>query len=92
MTKYFAGMKVSDFQFVGIVEFYEASLKLFHKITGLPFQWVPHFNKNMDRKHALYKIPEAEINEIMQLNSSDVTLYQTALDIFHRSNLDIVSL
>jgi len=86
MTRYFAGKKVSDFQFVGIVEFYEASLKLFHKITGLPFQWIPHFNKNTNRSNASYEISEAEMDEIMTLNSSDIALYQTALDIFHSSN------
>lgn len=84
MTYFFAGKRMEDFAFVGIMEFFEESLEQFCELIGIPCPTeIPKINVNETRKNSQYKVTKKVLDEILRLNSLDVALYQEALDVFH---------
>ena len=84
MSYYFAGKSLLDFDFVGIVEFYEESLDIFFKLiqASTPFGVAYKKNENPN-KSSQYNISKKETDALLELNALDVALYQEALDNFH---------
>jgi hypothetical protein len=79
-SRYLAGKPLSDFAFVGIAEQFSESLDAF----GRQFGWTPGIatrrdNTNPDRTTERYTLPEADYEEIAQLNEADMELYEQAL-------------
>lgn len=78
-----AGKRVDDFDFVGITEHFEASLRLFFEMFGIePRGQIPQANKNRSRRYRAHRISEAERDCILSLNQRDAAWYEEALARF----------
>ncbi len=82
MLCYSKGYKISDFRFIGIVEQFERSIKLFNKIYNIkdPPEHESYF-VNVDRskyKDAQYRIPSNEAEVIIEANLIEFEIYEKA--------------
>jgi|GEM_PF-3511403 len=81
LTRYFAGKKLEDFNFIGVVEFYRESLERFCNMTEIPFPSViPQENVNKPPNEETFDIDKADFEKIAKLNTADCELYQKILD------------
>jgi hypothetical protein len=81
-ARYLQNMPLTEFDFVGITEDYDDSLKLFSEIFSIKqFGAGVIKNKNPLKKTNFYDISKPLRKEIVRLNSQDVELYQQALEI-----------
>jgi glycosyltransferase involved in cell wall biosynthesis len=85
MSEYVHGMKLSDFYFVGIQEFFRDDLDDLREMLGWPEVKITWNNKNKYPGYHTYvnkvladKILVAKLADI---NSADIELYQTALNL-----------
>jgi len=79
-TRYLAGKPLSAFRFVGVMERYVDSLKLFGEAFGCQVPKVPPLeNVNPQRMTTHYPISRQTYDRILALNSRDLVLYESAL-------------
>jgi hypothetical protein len=73
--------KLDDFDFVGVTEKMEQSVKNFNKIFNARLTLPTSENTNPSQKHD-YNISEEIRNEIIEANAADMNLYSRAIAIF----------
>ncbi len=78
-TRYMAGKPVEAFEFVGILERFNDSLRVFGEIFGLPVPGdPPRANVNPDRTGDTYPLTARTYEHILSLNLRDLMTYDTA--------------
>jgi Sulfotransferase family len=82
-TRYVAGRKPEDFDFVGITEEFEESVLLFAKLFQInkPLP-ILQDNVNPDRRTPIYALSRSDYAHILELNAADVDWYFRACKIF----------
>ena len=80
-TRAVAGLGLKDFYFVGLMEEYDHSIKLFNKTTGVRFTSIKA-NVGRMKIHCVHEVDKDIKNLIERNNSEDVELYQKAQQIF----------
>jgi Sulfotransferase family len=79
-TRYLANKPVSDFQFVGISEYFQESMRLFCRTYGFRTVMVlPRENINPDRKTEFYSLAPEDRAYILERNENDLVWYNEAL-------------
>jgi hypothetical protein len=85
-SRYVAGRDPEDFDFVGITEHFEASVRVFTKLFGinriLPISRV---NINPERSTPTYSISPEDRSHLLELNRADVAWYDRACEIFSQT-------
>lgn len=79
---YLVGVRLRDFDFIGITERYAEGLALFGRVYGLDCvaaQEVPTENLNPEKQGARYVIDDATRDLIERTNRRDMALYREAL-------------
>ncbi len=81
MSKFLDGAKLENAKFIGIMEYFEEDIKK----LGLMLDWnefkISHENMNMEfRESDLKSVSQETIQEIRDLNTLDLRLYETALE------------
>ena len=80
-TRYLAGKAVGEFQFVGITEHFQESMRYFCGIYGFRTVMVlPHENTNPDRRTATYRLSPDDRAYILERNADDLAWYEQALE------------
>lgn len=79
MSRYFAGKTVDEFNFVGVAERFDESLRLFRAFAG----WSDEIrsrrdNINPDRRTTGYSLSPADRRQIRDLNLADCEIYERA--------------
>lgn len=87
-SKYFASIDLNRFCVVGITEFYQESLHLFRRETGLKFDetQIPHYRK-ADHDNAIFdpaSLSKSDIAKIMDVHKADYELYLRGLAHFRK--------
>lgn len=77
MHKFLDGMTPDKFRFIGIQEHYEEDLADLMQVLGI--EKYPHYHVNVTREKR--NVPEEIIEEIRELNTLDIALYEEALRI-----------
>jgi hypothetical protein len=81
-TKYLFGMRLEDFDFIGITEDYAASLELFRRVYGIEDDLEERMeNANPEKEGSRYEIPGDLREAIMKSNQKDMALYRSAVEI-----------
>jgi hypothetical protein len=81
-AKYLWGMKIDDFDFVGITENYENSLRIFRAMYGVSqVSQINIKNVNPEKSSPIFQIDEALRIFIRQKNQNDYHIYDKALAI-----------
>jgi hypothetical protein len=79
MARHFAGVPLEAFRFVGVMERYADSARVFNKALGIDDQGpLPNLNTNPDRTTPNYAISKADFEHILSLNITDLRLYEEA--------------
>nr|MDJ0682210.1 hypothetical protein [Xenococcaceae cyanobacterium MO_167.B52] len=85
MNKFIHAMKIEDFYFVGIQEFYAEDLRDLQQVMGWSDFEIPVSNKNPDsnyyRQLSEILTNRQLINQLASLNQQDIQLYETAMKI-----------
>jgi hypothetical protein len=82
-TRYVAGRDPNDFDFVGITEHFEASVRLFTQLLGLKRELpVSRVNINPERSTPAYPISPEDRSHLLELNRADVAWYDRACEVF----------
>jgi hypothetical protein len=85
-TRFLDGEKLTELNWVGLVEDYQASIDLFYAMYAVgrnPREISPHENKNAAKPEG-YKLDEGMRREIERLNRDDIVIYEQAKEIFGR--------
>jgi hypothetical protein len=83
-ARYLAGKPLADFHFVGIMERYAESLRLFGESFGVRVPDEPPLeNVNPDRLTDHYPIPRGTYDHILALNLKDLALYEEAAEMLN---------
>lgn len=83
MTRFMAGKRLSDLDFVGITEEYDASLSAFLTEFGVERAFsAPRKNRNIKNFSSTYRLSDDERQQISEYNSADLRLYREAVEIF----------
>lgn len=85
-TRFLDGEKMTELNWVGIIERYQDSIDLFYAMyaTGRdPGEIKPHENKNVAHPEG-YELDKAAREEIERLNAEDMRLYDIAQGMFDR--------
>ena len=81
--RFLAHRPIEHFQFIGITEHFDRSLRLFQQIQGSSNPVASaKVNTNPDKDVAVYNLDDALRNEISGLNRKDVDLYTLARKLF----------
>jgi hypothetical protein len=81
-SKYLFGMKLEDFDFVGITEKYSYSLDIFRAVFQVDIDYnSTHKNANPNKDGEKYIVDDGIKNLILQCNHKDYKIYQRALHI-----------
>jgi len=85
-TRYMANKPVEAFAFVGIMERFDESVRVFGSQFGFPVPAEsPRINVNLDRVTPNYPLPERTYEHILSLNHRDLMAYELASDLIdHR--------
>jgi hypothetical protein len=84
-SKYLFGMRLEDFDFVGITESYGASLEVFRRLYGIGDTVSERkVNTNPDKAGSRYEISEELRGRILRYNRKDAEIYRKALAINRR--------
>jgi len=79
-SKYLLGMRLEDFDFVGITENYGASLEVFRRMFGFPdVLREQKLNANPDKPGCNYEISEELRRRILRYNKKDLEIYGRAV-------------
>lgn len=80
-TRYLARKPVGDFQFIGIAERFEESMRLFCRTYGFrDVDVLPCVNTNPDRKSERYDLSPEDRAHIVERNQLDLAWYQQAIE------------
>ncbi|MCB0806056.1 MAG: sulfotransferase family 2 domain-containing protein [Bacteroidales bacterium] len=77
ISKFLTGIKLDQLDFVGIMEHYAEDLEIFKRTFDLPDLEIFEHNVTGTKK----EVCEADLEEIKQLNTEDISLYEIALKI-----------
>ncbi len=81
-SKYLWGMKLSNFDFIGITENYENSINIFKSIYNIEIHTnLNVINNNPDKCYTKYEIDDELRELIIRYNSKDCDIYKQALII-----------
>ena len=79
------GTPLTSFDFIGLVERFDESLRLFYKIFAVNVDVLNvHENKNELRKKKFYDIDDDVRQEIEEINRADMGLYKQAIHEFEK--------
>lgn len=87
MAHFLGRMRPSDFDFIGVIEYFDESLERFCGRFGVPPQRGLRDNCNPARSGASYDLPATVREEILELNRADAEIYAECLEIFHALSL-----
>jgi hypothetical protein len=80
ICRYLAGKAIDEFEFVGVLEEFAQSMRLFCATYGfVSFKEFPHANTNPDRIDRHYALSEEDFAYIAERNRADLALYDEAV-------------
>ena len=79
MARFFGNLRPADFDFIGLVEDFDASIARFFQQFELPRVPIPRENTNPERRTAFYGLCDDERKLILDLNQNDWNLYQACV-------------
>lgn len=79
-TMYLDGVTVDEMDFIGLVEEFDDSLKLFHRMYAInkPVEFDTHENRNCAKPKQKYQIDDGLHKKLEKLNEADMELYKQA--------------
>ncbi|HWA10678.1 MAG TPA: hypothetical protein VG838_14635 [Opitutaceae bacterium] len=78
-TRYMAGKPAAAFRFIGIMERFDESLRIFGATFGVAVpNRPPRENLNPDRTADAYRLPRSTYDHILALNLTDLAAYELA--------------
>ncbi|SES69167.1 sulfotransferase family 2 domain-containing protein [Thalassotalea agarivorans] len=80
---YLAGIPVGLYGFIGITEYYNESINIFNRYTGLKVP-IKKMNTNKASESKFLQLSEQTRQKILTTNAKDVALYNEALSIFEQ--------
>jgi hypothetical protein len=86
-TRFLDGTPMHELDFIGLVEDYQRSLKLFYAMYAPhlnPAELTEHINKNVAKDNSRYRLGDKERKRLETLNHRDMGLYAEAKSIFEK--------
>lgn len=82
--KWLQPYSVDDFAFIGIVEFREASCRIFEKLFNLPMHSTQTINVNTNKQQSHYPVNPEWLEIVQHRFKQDYELYHKCLEKFHQ--------